>query len=101
MAYVRARWLDKASNTMMLMPTVGRLVAKVTASDPLALPIKAIVVVTTHDSISKITGPIAADKTAIASPMSTNAIKAITVPPRSMPHGALNSHSLEIHSLVG
>ncbi len=38
----------------MLRPTVGRLVAKVTASDPLALPMKAPIVVTTHDSISKI-----------------------------------------------
>ena len=41
MAYTRARWLDKASKTMMLMPTVGRVVAKVMACDPLALPMKA------------------------------------------------------------
>lgn len=53
-AYARARWLDRASNTIMLRPTVGRLVASVTASDPLALPIKAMVVVNTHDNISTI-----------------------------------------------
>jgi hypothetical protein len=37
-AYSRARWLDGASNTRTLRPTVGRLVANVTASNPLALP---------------------------------------------------------------
>src|SRR5688572_20858171 len=52
-AYSRARWLVNASNTMMLRPTVGRLVARVTASDPLALPMKAAIVVTTQDSISR------------------------------------------------
>ena len=69
-AYWRARLLDRASNTMMLRPTVGRLVAKVTASDPLTLPMNAPIVVTTHDSISKIRAQLRPAKTASASPMS-------------------------------
>jgi hypothetical protein len=42
--YPRARWLDRASNTMTLRPTGRRLMANVTASDPLAVPMKAAVV---------------------------------------------------------
>jgi uncharacterized protein with PQ loop repeat len=40
-AYSRAQWLDSPSNTMMLSPKASRLVARVTTSDPLALPVKA------------------------------------------------------------
>jgi hypothetical protein len=38
LAYSRARWLDRARHTMTLRPTVGRLVANVTTSDPSASP---------------------------------------------------------------
>jgi hypothetical protein len=41
--YPRARWLA-GRNTMTQRPTVRRLMANVTASDPLALPMKAAVV---------------------------------------------------------
>ena len=64
----------------MLRPTVGRLVARVTASDPLALPMNAPIVVTTHDSISKIRAQLRPAKTASASPMSIKEIKATTHP---------------------
>ena len=57
----------------MLRPTVGRLVARVTASDPLASPMKALMVVSTHDSISKIRAQLRPEKTASASPMSIKA----------------------------
>ena len=79
-AYSRARWLVNASNTMMLRPTVGRLVARVTASDPLALPMKAPIVVTTHDSISRIRAQLRPTNTATASAMSIRPMKASTLP---------------------
>src|SRR5215211_755126 len=70
-AYSRARWLDRASSTIMLIPTVGRLVASVTTSDRFALPTNAPMVVNTHDNMSTRRAQLRPANTASARPIST------------------------------